>query len=286
MEHLQGLVGVETELSHVAGVLRRFVQTLHCPVVGAYQVTCSDETEWECIAAFQRLFVDELVPPLKSGHSCAFRSANLGARYEWGAIRVAEQHFAIPQSSKTFKLMVVKINSHVGVQGSSEAVAYGSIHSHAIESACCGTLIAMLEGGQLPAIQQLRELFRSEGRNRLLALLDPGIVELRYRALAAAVVNARLQAQQAALDIEQYRPETPTVYLILPCVTFNRPGADTELVIGQYGIDWTERSAKVRYHGLGDDPSKYSIRTEQGRAVITDHQWPPAATQREESAHL
>jgi hypothetical protein len=274
MERLQVLIGVENELPYVAGLLRRFAQMLHPPAVGAYQVACSEETEWECIATFQRTFADELLPSLKPGFRSAFRSVSLGGRYEWGAIRVAEQHFALPRSSDTFKLIVVKLNSHVGVLAAPEGIVYGSVHGRPSDLACCGALSAMLDGGQLPALQQLRDLFRSGGRNRLLPLLDPQAIAPRYRLLAAAVVNARLQAQQIARDIEQYRPETPTVYLVVPCVTINRPDPDTELVVGQYGIDWTERAPNIKYDGLGDDPSQYAIAVELGRARLTDAQWP------------
>lgn len=273
MERLQALVGVESELSYVAGLLRRFVQTLRPPVVGGYQVTCSDEVERECATVFQRVFADELVLPRKPGFRPLFRSANLGGRYEWGAIRVAEEHFAVPRSREAFKLLILKINSHVGVSGVGEQIRYGKLRSDASEAPCCGVLTAMLEGGQLPALQQLRELLRSGGRNRLLALLDPGVVDSRYRLLAAAAVNARLQAQLAVADIEQYRPETPTVYLVVPCVTINRPELDTELVVGQYGIDWTERSPKLKYYGLGDDPRHYEFGIERGRVRISDRQW-------------
>lgn len=275
MERLQALVGVESELAYVAGMLRRFVQALHPPAVGACLVTCSDEIEGECAAVFQRVFADELLVARKPGFRPVFRSANLGARYEWGAIRVAEQHFAVPRSREAFKVMVLKINSHVGVHGSGEEVVYGELHSDGSEAACCGVLAALLQGGQLPALQQLREQFRFGGQNRLLALLDGGSVEPRVRSLAAAVVNARLQAQWAVTDLEQYRPETPTVYLIVPCVTLNRPELDTELVVGQYGVDWTEQTPKLVYYGLGDDPSQYAMTLERGRVRIHDRQWPP-----------
>jgi hypothetical protein len=215
---------------------------------------------------------------MKPNFRGAFRTANLGARYELGAARVAEQHFATPASRDQFKFMVVKINSHVGVRSARNEPEYGMLERYQIASACCGALDAMLQGGRLPAIQQLRELFRSGGRNRLHVLANPQLVEPKHRALAASIVNARLQAQQAALDIEHYRPETPTVYLILPCVTLNRSGPDTELVVGQYGIDWTERAAKIKYDGLGDDPGSYRIRTVAGRLHVEDERWlPPRA---------
>ena len=50
------------------------------------------------------------------------------------------------------------------------------------------------------------------------------------------------------------------MFLVLPCVTINRPGPDTELLVGQYGIDWTQDSAEIKYSGLGDNPAAYRVR--------------------------
>ncbi len=47
------------------------------------------------------------------------------------------------------------------------------------------------------------------------------------------------------------------MFLVLPCVTINRPGPDTELLVGQYGVDWTEDSPQIKYCGLGDDPGVF-----------------------------
>jgi hypothetical protein len=120
---LQDLIGVESELSRVSNALRQFAQELGAPVVGGYQVTCSDEAERECTEAFQHWFARE----------------------------------------------------------------------------------------------------------------------------------------------------------VLPCVTINRVAEpNTELVIGQYGIDRTEQTPAIKHRGLGDDPAGYRVRHEQGRVVIEDDQWPDA----------
>ncbi len=189
---------------------------------------------------------------------------------------MAEEHFATRASQGQFKLMVMKLNSHVGVRSAGHELEYGMLDRYQIPSTCCGALNAVVEGGELPAIRQLRELFRSGSQNRLQVLANPQLVDPAHRALAMSIVNARLQAQQAASDVEHYHPETPTVYLILACVTINRSGPDTELVVGQYGIDWTERVPKVKYDGLGLDPSSYRIRTVAGRLHVEDEQWPNA----------
>ena len=274
MDEIRDLIGKEHGLEQAAWALKRFARDLGVPVVGAYHVTCSDEVEWECTSAFQQLFAQELLPSLKPGNQAAFRSINLGARYEWGAIRVAEEHFATADSQTAFKLMVVKINAHVGVRETPEGPEYGSYDRYGRQSDCCGALQGLLHGSALPAIEELRGTFRAGGVDRLAMLLDPRDTPPRYQAVIAATVNARLQAERAALDIREYDPETPTVFLVLPCVTFNRPGLDTELVIGQYGIDWTGETVERKYSGLGDNPSHYQIDVQGDRIHITDENWP------------
>ena len=274
MEQLQELVGIETDPDRIVAALRGFAGGLGAAAVGGYHVSCSDETEWESVEAFQRLFAHTLLPPLKPGRRAAFRSINLGARYEPGAIRVAEEHFAVPESERTFKLMVAKINAHVAVQQTPEGLQYGWLDRYGRQSTCCGALAAMLSGADLPAVEPLRDLFLADGVDRLAVLNDPSVVPEAHRALVAAIVNARLQAQAAVDDIEQYPPKTPTVFLILPCVTVDRPGLDTELLVGRCRVDWTEHAPVIKYEGLGGDPGGYRIRHEQGRLHVEDPNWP------------
>ena len=275
MSQLHDLIGKETEMSQVGGALRQFAQSLRAPVVGACQVTCSDEAEWECAEAFQRLCAAGLLPALKYDRRAPFRSVNLGGRYEWGAAGVAEQHFALPQTQRAFKLLVVKINSHAGVRQGPQGPEYGWLRRYNSESACCGALAALLAGDPLPAAAELSETFAAGDRDRLPVLRDSQIVPPAHRALLAAMVNARLQAECAVSDICAGRPNTPTVFLVLPCVTINRPGPDTELVVGQGGVDWTGQQPAVRYHGLGDDPAAYRLRHDRNRVQVEDDRWPP-----------
>jgi len=274
MVRIRDLIGVESELSQVGLALRHFAEELSAPVVGAYQVTCSDEVEWECAEAFQEHFCDELLPILEFERRSPFRSINLGARYEWGAIRVAEEHFATESSQEAFKLLVAKINAHVAVEDTRDGPVYGGVDRYGRRSTCCGALAGLFEGSLLPAIQELRQIFQFGGLNRLSVLADRSRIAPEHRALLAAVVSARLQAHRVVLDIEEYRPESPTVFLILPCVTLNRLGRDTELVVGQYGVDRTEPTPRVKYVGLGDAPASYRIGYDQGRLIVEDDRWP------------
>lgn len=277
MTRLQDLIGVESELGRVSDALRQFAQELGAPVVGGCHVTCSDEAETECAAAFQHWFVRELLPELKPDSRAPLRTINLGGRYEPGAIRVAEEHYATPQSRRAFKLLVVKINAHVAVRLSAAGPEYGWLERYGRRSACCGALAGLFAGSSLPAAEELRQTFASKGKERLAVLEDQTRVDAQHRALLTAVSGAALQAKRAVLDIQQYRPTTPTVFLVLPCVTVNhRAGPDTELVVGEYGVDRTGHEASVKYHGLDDDPAGYRVRHDQSRAIIEDNHWPRA----------
>ncbi len=273
-ESLKSRIGVENDLSQVAWSLREIAQVIRAGVVGGYQVTCSDEAEWECARTFQRLFVEALLPGLKPDSRAPFRSINLGARYEQGAVRIAEEHFTAPAAPETAMLLVVKINAHVGVRPAGDGFEYGWMQRYDRPSACCGALAGLLEGKRLPAIDELHETFRSGGLDRLAILRDANRVPPPHRALWAAVVNARLQAQRAVDDILSHRPESPATFLVVPCVTLNRPGPDTELVVGEFGVDWTGAAATVMYQGLGDDPAAYRVRHQFDRLHVADDHWP------------
>lgn len=274
MDSLDTLIGVETPLAAVSGALRAHAKDVGAKVVGAYHVCCSDESECLCTATLDQEFVCQLLPDLKPGCCGAFHTVNLGARYEWGAVRIAEEHFATPSAREGFKFLLVKVNSHAAVQPVEDGWRYGRLQRYGNESACCGALAALFEGSLLPAIVELRELFAADGLDRLALLADPRIVEPRYRALLTAIVSAHLQAASVVADIQQFQPASPTTFLVLPCVTINRPGPDTEIVVGQFGIDRAGTKADVHYIGLGNDPRGYRAHHQEDRVVLSDEHWP------------
>jgi hypothetical protein len=276
MSRIHSLIGVECYMEKLIEAMRELVEGLDAPVVGVQHVVCSDETEWECTEALQRWFSGRLLPALKSSSRQAFRSVNLGGRYEWGSVRIAEEHYATAETASAFKIMVLKINSHTAVRQTPQGPEYGWLDRYGRESACCGALAALLEGSSLPAVQELAQTFSLGDRDRLAALHDPEIIPIEHRALAAAVVNARLQAQRAVIDLNEHRPHSPTVFLVFPCVTINRPGPDTELLVGEFAVDWTEKKPEVKYHGLGDAPAAYRIGHPHGQLRIEDDRWPAA----------
>ena len=270
VDQLLSLIGRETDPARVCAGLREYARGGRFPIVGAYEVVCSDEVERESESVFHRLFVQQTLPPLKSGSRAVFRTVNLGSRYEPGAIQIAEDHYATPESEKTAKLMVVKINAHVAVQPSSDGPAYGCLNRYGRRSTCCGALAAMLAGGDLPAVEELAETFRQDGNDRLRTLNDTNRVPAEHRALLAAVTNARLQAGRVASAISGYHPKTPTKWLILACVSINRPEPDTELIVGRYLIDTTGEVPAIEYQGLGDDPATYRVHHDETGLHIVD----------------
>lgn len=270
MKALHDLIGVENHLDQVSSALRHVVRSMAAPVVGALEVNCSDESEVECSRSFQQQFVEHLLPELKSRVRGPLRTCNLGARYEWGSVRVAERHFATAASLEAFKILVVKLNGHVAVTDERDGPQYGPLQRYEAESNACGALHAMLAGGDWPALEELRETFRSNNQDRVATLLDPRRVPPPYRYVFAAIAGARLQAQRAVEDIREHKPHSPTWYLVLPCVTFNRAGPDTELIVGAYAVDRRGGKPDVQCKGLGDDPACYRAELRGRRLHVTE----------------
>ena len=267
-DELGPLVGSERDLHAFYYALKQVTRRLQPGVVGALHATCSDEASIETVEAFNSGFARDLLPPLKHAHRAPFATSSLGGRYEWGSLRVAEDHFALPESARSFKLMLVKVSAHVGVLPGPHEPAFGSMLRYGMESTCCGMLTALLGGTELPSAEPLREVFGSEGVDRLAMLRED--VEPRVRLLAAAIVSARLQARSAVLEAQDHTAATPTLYLIVPTVTLNKPDRDAELLCGVYLLDRRHGREEDHYLGLGDLPAAYRIGEEQGRLRVTD----------------
>lgn len=275
MEHLDGLtdiVGRERSVRGVCQALHHVVVGMNAPYVGAMHVTCADETEVECVTAFQSCFVPYVLPMLKTAHAAPFRLANLGGRYEWGAVHIAEDHFAVEIDDRKWELLVVKVNAHCAVAGEGEEATFGTLTRYGRESTCCGALAATLGGDVHPFTQPLRSALSSEGLDRIATLTDPTRVPPSQRALFAALSSARLQARAVMLDVQDHRPVVPMLHLIVPCVTLNRPGPDTEVVVGVYVADRRTEDVRELYLGLGDDPGGYELTWERDRLLVTDEE--------------
>jgi hypothetical protein len=273
MEELYRLLGQEMDSEELCRALYFAARGIDSPVVGAVHITCADEAERKCTEAFQQHFSQYLLPELKFGERSHFRLANLGGRYEWGAVRIAEEHFATEASREAFKLLVVKVNSHVSLERTSHAPRFGVMPRYERESTCCGALQGFVAGMPTPFADSLREVFHSEGKDRVAVLQDPEKVPEACRPFFTAVANARLQARRALVEIQDFTPTTPTLYLVLPCVTLNQKQRDTEIACGLYTADARNFGppAQVTYRGVSDDPANYELREELGRVRLHDN---------------
>ncbi|MCP5108387.1 MAG: hypothetical protein GY950_33680, partial [bacterium] len=257
MDELIKLIGHEYTIKKISRTLCSVAGGLRPRVVGAMHVTCADESEYECAQAFQKGFVQHLLPPLKSAHRSPFRISNLGGRYDLGAVALVEDHFRLPADhagqvdQSKFKLIVVKVNSHVGVSSENGKERYGTLMRYGTPSTCCGALSAVMAVKRAPNLDEIRDLFLSGGTDRLAVLLDGGKTAPEHRSLYAAVLSAGLQARRVLGDIRVHTPVGPTLYLVVPCVTLNRPGMDTEILCGVYTVDHRFKEAREEYTGLG-----------------------------------
>jgi len=264
-ESLAALIGKERSLNNVTQALHFFATALRPKTVGAVHVTCADESEMECVEAFQTGFAHYLLPPLKFARRALMRLANLGGQYEWGTIRIADAHYRAPDG---FKLIVVKINGHVGVQSGGDFLPgeaprvrsrLGMLRRYDSDSPCCGALDALLNGATQPFTEGLRELFGSEGLDRQAILGDPDRVAPEHRMLVGALTAARLQTRKAVLDIQDFEGTEPAYWLVIGSVTLNRSARDTEIVTGFYAVDARRGDRTPRYFGLSDNPASYWI---------------------------
>lgn len=283
-DDLKKLLGVEAPLDDINRALRRYARSFDAPVVGALQVTCADEDEWECADSFQRHFVNDLLPSFKFGHRAALRLANLGARYEWGALSIAEHHFATLATHDAFKVLLVKLNAHVAAEGTDDGAQYGGMQRYDTGSTACGALHTLLAQSQAvaqgaargdrPFLADLRSAFQAEGQDRLMTLLDKKKVAPAVRMLLAAIVNAQLQAHRVMAEIEKHKPHSPTLYVVASAVTLNRSDRDTELLCGLWTHDQRSDAKTRTYVGLGDDPAGYKVTYDLGRLHVNDDQLP------------
>jgi len=270
MDQLKPLLGVESPLTEVTRALYSFARSAQAPIVGAMHVTCADEAEFECAKAFMDGFAQHLLPHVKFVQPSPFRLATLGGRYEWGAVRIAEQHFSTHEAQSGFKVLVVKVNAHTGLEEIRDGLRYGTMERYGSPSPSCGALASLLEGSDLPAIQVLRRQFTADGVDRIGQLLDAKTVPADLRALYAAIVEAQLQSRAVFLDIQDHEANSPTLYLVVSCVTVNRKDHDTEILCGVHLVDHRTEEKREEYIGLGDMPATYRIKQEMRRVRVTD----------------
>ncbi|MBI4559131.1 MAG: hypothetical protein HY706_16220 [Candidatus Hydrogenedentes bacterium] len=272
-EHLYDYIGSAHDSDDLNRALKYGVQRLQAATIGAMHVTCSDESEREIVESFQQWFVRDLLPDFKFTGRSPFRIANLGARHEPGAVQLAEQHFTTPESRDSFKVLVVKINSHVSAEETVNGPVYGRMTRYDTSSFFCGALHALLDGTDGHYLRELAALFRAGGKDRVALLRDASHVATEYRALLAAAVNAGLQARRVLEEVQRFEPSSPTVFVILPCVTLNRHARDHELLCAVHVADCRAKKPETKSWGLSDDPSSIRVRHEGGVLHLENAKW-------------
>ncbi|MCR4318589.1 MAG: hypothetical protein NUW37_19785 [Planctomycetes bacterium] len=266
-EAVQKCVGREMPLKDWRGQLASWVQSFRAKNVGAHLITCSDESERENTNAFNEIIADTILPKLKQGLSSPFRTANLGSRYEWYSIRIAEDHFA--GFSKDPKLMLISFCSHAGKYTLDDRPAFGQFFRYSTPSSACGAINAFLSGSHLPFTIDYDAALGMFGVDRKSMLLNPKVVRERHKSLYTAIATTGLQTMMLLIDIFDYAEQTQTMYLITNVVTINQPGEDTCIVCGLHLAEKSEGAMDVRYFGIGDDPSRYRIADKGGLVTIT-----------------
>ena len=253
---LTPLIGREVRLTETSRAIAGVVRRLAPARLASLHVTCSDERERECAEAFQSLVVRELSEGERTRRA-PMRTANLGARYEWGCGPVALSHYQ--RAGDADVLCVAKINGHVGaVLEAGKEPVYGMVEREVCSTTDCGALCAVMAGAQAAFADELRLILSSGGLDRVAMLLDPTVCAPDHRALVAAVVSARLQARKAMLDLLA-TPGAPDRLLVPSCVTINRPGRDHEVLVGWYAAVRRGDDLELTWTGLEDDPRRVAV---------------------------
>ncbi|MDE0895473.1 MAG: hypothetical protein OSB10_02700 [Planctomycetota bacterium] len=270
---LERLIGTEQRLGAVGRAIVSVARKTHSKHVATLHVTCSDEREKECADDFVNTVVRELGDGPYTRRA-PMRTANLGARYEWGCAPLASNHFDAEGTANS--LLIIKISSHVGFVQNEGVREYGLLDREHLTTHSCGALCCLLDGATKPFTHELELLFGSEGLDRLGLLRDVNVIPAAERAVAAGVINARLQARKAMLDVGEhswrYPGKSPERILVVSCVTINRPGVDHELLAGFYGgvLDSSSPSGvKFTWTGLSDDPQELAVTHVAGALNLT-----------------
>lgn len=285
---LAGLIGEEQHFGATGRAIVAMARSAGAKHVATLHVTCSDEREKECADDFVSTVVRELGAGTFSRRA-PMRTANLGARYEWGAAPLATDHFNA--SGTEGSLLIIKTSAHVGYVERTHEREYGMVEREHNTSTACGALGCLLDSVSQPFTHELELLFHSENVDRLGMLRDSTVVPDKYRPLVASLMNARLQAREALLDVGEAarrNPEqAPSQVLIVSSVSMNRPGADNELLVGFYsGVRDAAAPCGLTFTwtGLPSDPSALHVNHRTASLVVT-HDGPPTRWARGPKAH-
>lgn len=257
---LNAILGRELELGLLSDALSNVVGAAACPTVGVVHITCADEAQHRVIEKVQELLVEPHVTPMASGERTAFRLINLGGHHEHGALGIAEEHWAGAHDDDRPKLMVVRVDAHVGVDHDPAGrPLYGRFLRFGRSSVACGALAAVLKG---VAMRGAEGFVDNEVRARRILEAFPE----HTRMLAAAICRAELSAQDCLDEIHRLEPQSPTVWLVVATVTLNHPDRHSSMLTSTHLVGDT---TQPHHSGLGTDIDRYQIDHPDDRLVVT-----------------
>ncbi len=267
---LERSLGVEVALDVFHGTLRRAAQGLHERAeCGTMLVTCSDEFMGEVRGAFARDVARPLTAQQMIGSRGTYAVANLGGRFEPGAIALADEHFARRPGSHAPQTLLIELATHVGRRRKGHESAYGEIDRFGRVSACCGALARLLEAPpetaavKHPWFDQLSAFF---GPARLEALRGD---HASMRLTKAAIVHAVLQAESAIADLMREPPLQPRDVLLVGIVAVNQPGVDGALPVAVHHLrfdgEWLHMESGA---ALRSTPAALEVEERGGRLAV------------------
>ena len=271
MRELESLIGRQTALDQVHGVVRRTAQGIERGVeYGVCLVSCSDEFQGELRARFDRDVARPLSSPMVVGSRRVFSLSNLGSRLEPGAVGVANDHFTVESRQTGAKLLLIKLAAHVGMRVQGHETIWGEVDRFGQASPCCAALSlainppAVAGAVRYPWLENLQAAF---GARRIEALRDE---QGPFRMVKTAVIHAVLQAEIAVAELFRSPPRTETHLLIVPIVVIDQQGPEDAIVAGVHHLYAKDGNLDI-VHGvaLRTTPEALVVESGTGRLCVS-----------------
>ncbi len=268
---LERLLGVEVSLDVFHGTLRRAAQAMHPRgEVGTMLVTCSDEFLGEVRTAFARDVARPLTALQMIGSRGTFAVANLGGRFEPGALALADEHFSGGSRPDSARRLVVELVAHVGRLRQDHSSTHGLVDRFGKASPCCGALTLLLEAPEAtaavrhPWFDQLSAFFGPARLSQLRADPSP------WRLVRAAIVHAVLQGESAMADLLRDPPDGPAHILLACVVAINQPGTDGALLASVQRMHFDGTHMHLEHAAaLRSSPEALDISSQAGRLLVS-----------------
>ena len=278
MRELESLIGRQTALDQIHGVVRRTAQGIERGLeYGVCLVSCSDEFQGELRSRFDRDVARPLSSPMVVGRRGVFSLSNLGARLEPGAVAVANDHFTVESRHTGAKLLLIKIAAHVGMRTQGHETVWGEVDRFGQPSPCCAALSMVINPPVIAGAMRypwLEDLQAAFGARRTEALqAEPG----PFRMVKAAVIHAVLQAENAVTDLFRAPPQTETHLLVVPIVVIDQQGPEDAIVAGVHHLFAKDGNLDI-VHGaaLRTTPEALGVESQGGRLRVSTTEDTPA----------